>query len=357
MNPSYKKFLFISLSVSISVLFIVFIITFDSQSTIDAIKNSNLWIIALALAMHAVSLFIWALKIKLMCRSLGYKIGFYHSFRMVCANIFASSVTPSQIGGEPVRIYEIHKAGVPTGDATAIVIIERVFDGIILVMLTFISVIILGIFFTHLDLPDGWIITAYIAAGVFTALLILFFIFALNPKISKTVVPKIIKPFTKRMPGEKAEKFFEKLDLNINRFHATLSEFSGKSKTGTVVGLVFSLFYWLNEFIIAYVIIIGLGAEPTLKLFVLSLVMQIMITVVLMIPLTPGSAGVAEISAAAFYALIIPSSIVGLFVIIWRLIMYYFNLAAGFIASLIIVKRDTLDVNKRLSEKSSEVKE
>ncbi len=37
----------------------------------------------------------------------------------------------------------------------------------------------------------------------------------------------------------------------------------------------------------------------------------------------------------------IPSSIVGIFVVIWRIVLYYFNIALGIMSSLIIVRRES----------------
>ena len=59
-----------------------------------------------------------------------------------------------------------------------------------------------------------------------------------------------------------------------------------------------------------------------------------------MIPITPGGVGIAELSLGGFYALIIPTAIVGIFVLIYRFIFYYFNLIVGFIASMLIVRRE-----------------
>ena len=70
------------------------------------------------------------------------------------------------------------------------------------------------------------------------------------------------------------------------------------------------------------------------------IIMQLLVTVVLMVPLTPGGVGVAEVSLGVFYALIIPAGIVGIFVLIYRFIFYYFNLIVGFIASMLIIRRE-----------------
>jgi hypothetical protein len=60
----------------------------------------------------------------------------------------------------------------------------------------------------------------------------------------------------------------------------------------------------------------------------------------MMLPLTPGSSGIAEVGATSMYALFIPSSILGIFVVIWRLVLYYFNIALGIISSVLIVRRE-----------------
>ena len=92
---------------------------------------------------------------------------------------------------------------------------------------------------------------------------------------------------------------------------------------------------------------IGLGYPPN---FLLSLVFQLIIAVILMVPSTPGGAGVAEISYAAFYSLILPSAVVGIFVVLLRLILYYSNLLIGFVASFRIVKREAADEKVKLEE-------
>lgn len=111
----------------------------------------------------------------------------------------------------------------------------------------------------------------------------------------------------------------------------------GKSKYGTLTGLFFTALFWVNEFVLVSVLLLALGLEPY---FFLSFLFMILITVILMIPLTPGGAGVAEVSMAGFFSLIVPANLLGVFVLLWRLIIYYFNLASGFVSTLIILRRE-----------------
>jgi uncharacterized protein (TIRG00374 family) len=71
-----------------------------------------------------------------------------------------------------------------------------------------------------------------------------------------------------------------------------------------------------------------------------SYLFQLIIAIVMMIPLTPGSSGIAELSATSLYALIVPASVLGLFVLLWRLLLFYFNIVVGLVASLNIFRRE-----------------
>ena len=339
MKKAQRRWLFLSLGISLAVIFVMLIITINAD-TFEALKHCIPAFLILSLLMHVVSLCFWALRIKLMSRSLGYRVSFGHCFNLVCSNTFIANITPSQVGGEPVRVYELNKAGIPGGEATAIVTMERVFDGIVLAIGTVLCIFLLGWLFSDIHLPEVWMISAYIAAGLFTGLVILFFIFAKNRKLSIGLMHKIAKITTRNKPEEKQNARRVKFENYAVMFHETLGHFISKSKMGLVSGMLFTILYWGNEFIIAFFICMGLGVEPTPNLFLLSIIFQLLISAIMMIPLTPGSVGVAEVSLGAFYAIIIPSSIVGIFVLIYRFIFYYFNLAIGFIASMIIVRRE-----------------
>jgi len=336
MDHSQKRWLFISLGISCVVLFVMLFFTIDANTLVE-LQEFNPGIILLAVVMHIFSLVFWALRIKLMCKSLGYKVPFFHSFNLVCSNLFVAAVTPSQIGGEPIRVYELTRVDVPGGDATAIVIMERVFDGIVLVFGTVISVFLLGMFFADLNFPDAFMVIAYIAAAVFAGLLLLFVIVAKKQEWAGFVVKKFLHLLSRKKSPEIVKEYQRKIDGYLKQFYTTLGHFTGESKSGVFYGMLFSALYWLNEFTIVSVLMVGLGLPPN---YLLSFIFMILITVIGMIPLTPGGAGVAEVSIAGFYAMIIPTSLLGVFVLLWRLIMYYFNLVIGFIASMLIVKRE-----------------
>ena len=96
---------------------LVFATTF-TEETIGYILSFNIFFLLLAIGFRILALILWGLRIVLMSRSLGYRVGLLYSLNMVLAGLLAGTITPGQAGGEPVRVHELFRAGVKIGDAT-----------------------------------------------------------------------------------------------------------------------------------------------------------------------------------------------------------------------------------------------
>jgi hypothetical protein len=270
-----------------------------------------------------------------MSGSLGYRIEFFYSLNLVFANLLAAAVTPAQAGGEPVRIHELYKANVPIGDATAVVIMERVLDGIALAGLAAFSMLVLTEQWKSLgEISEAMVYVTWIfVAGC----LFIFYLAIKRPNVVKKVVNRCARILTKKWETSTVEELIIRADKEIDNFHDAILRFIKTAKTGLLWGMLFTLLYWVSECVTASLILIGLGQPPLLfESFVINLILAIL----MMMPLTPGSSGIAEVGATSMYALFIPASIVGIFVVIWRLVLYYFNIVLGVLSSIIIIRRE-----------------
>jgi uncharacterized protein (TIRG00374 family) len=335
MESSQKKWLYISIGFSLVVLIVILYFTIN-ENTLQYLKKINPWFLLLAFLTHILTMCFWAMRVKKMSGSLGYPIKFFYSLNLVFANLLAAAVTPAQAGGEPVRVHELYKANVPLGDATAIVIMERVLDGIALAGLAA---------FAMFALTEQWkslgaisevmvFITWIFVAGC----LLLFYLAIRRPDVMKRVADRAARFFTRKWEPARVAALLERIEKEILNFHAAVLRFVRTAKGGLAWGMVFTLLYWVSEIVTASLILMGLGQPP---LFFESFVIQLILAILMMIPLTPGSSGIAEVGATSMYALFIPASIVGIFVVIWRIVLYYFNIALGIISSLIIVRRES----------------
>lgn len=335
MEKSQRKWLYISLAFSLVVLVIILFFTINAN-TIEYLKKVNPWFLLLAFLTHILTMCFWAMRVKKMSGSLGYPIKFFYSLNLVFANLLAAAVTPAQAGGEPVRVHELYKAKVPLGDATAIVLMERVLDGVALAGLAA---------FAMFALTEQWkslgaisevmvFITWIFVAGC----LVLFYLAIRRPDVMKRMADKAARFFTRKWEPAKVTALLERIEKEIANFHAAVLKFVRTAKGGLAWGMVFTLLYWVSEIVTASLILMGLGQPP---LFFESFVIQLILAILMMLPLTPGSSGIAEVGATSMYALFLPSAIVGVFVVLWRVVLYYFNIALGVMSSLIIVRRES----------------
>ena len=334
MDTSQRKWLFISVGFSLLVLVVILFFTIN-ENTLTYIKEINPLFLLLAFMTHLLTMCFWALRVQKMSGSLGYRIGFFYSLNLVFANLLAAAMTPAQAGGEPVRIHELYKADVPLGDATAIVIMERVLDGIALAALAAFSMIVLTDQWKSLGAVSEIMV---FVTWIFVAGCLFFFYLAVRrPDVVKRVVNRCTLFLTKTWENERVEELLARADKEIDNFQSATIRFVHTAKGGLFWGMLFTLLYWVSEIVTASLILIGLGQPP---LILESFVIQLILAILMMMPLTPGSSGIAEVGATSMYALFIPASIVGIFVVIWRVVLYYFNIALGILSSIIIVRRE-----------------
>ncbi len=334
MDSSQRKWLFISVGFSLFVLVVILFFTIN-ENTLTYIKEINPLFLLLAFMTHLLTMCFWAWRVQKMTGSLGYRIGFFYSLNLVFANLLAAAVTPAQAGGEPVRIHELYKANVPLGDATAIVIMERVLDGVALAGLAAFSMIVLTDQWKSLGTVSE--IMVFVTWIFVAGCLFLFYLAVRRPDTVKRVVNRCTLFLTRTWENKRVEELLARADKEIDNFQSATIRFVHTAKGGLCWGMLFTLLYWVSEIVTASLILIGLGQPP---LILESFVIQLILAILMMMPLTPGSSGIAEVGATSMYALFIPASIVGIFVVIWRVVLYYFNIALGILSSLIIVRRE-----------------
>jgi len=345
MDRSQVRWIWISVAFSTIVLIVVLATTFDKNTILTLLKLSAGFIVLAAL-FRVASLIFWALRIRVMAGSLGYKIKFSHCFNLVLANLLAGAITPGQTGGEPVRVHELYRADVKIGDATAVVLMERVLDGIVLVVMGVLAVVLLENVWKGLSI--GLIIAMIVGWIIMIGLIALLFYSTRKPEKVKVYLLRFINWLGKRVKGKTMAKIVSHADTEVDNFFISLARFTSTGRKGLIYGTAFTVLFWSSEFFVASLLLLALGQPPFVAE---SFLFQLIIAVVMMVPLTPGSSGIAEISATSLYALIIPSSIIGIFVLLWRLLLFYFNIIVGIVASLNIFRRELrIDAEKNTQD-------
>ena len=73
-------------------------------------------------------------------------------------------------------------------------------------------------------------------------------------------------------------------------------------------------------------------------LIIESYAAQVLLIIIVMMPTTPGSTGITEGGAAALFSVFIDSSLIGVFILLYRFITYHMGLIAGAIFQYRIFK-------------------
>lgn len=327
-----SKLLVISLAISIITLLAILLLTI-SEETIKSLLAIKPQYLIIALLVQPISWVIWGARIKLMSDALGSRISLIESTRIVVANLFAAAITPSQAGGEPIRVHLLNKNGLSVGDSTAVVLGERVMDALFLMVATPIALFM----FTNILRGNIILSSIFIGAGILFFVLIGLVVYGMmRPEQLKKIIELIVGGST-RLFGRftVTRKIINRIHTEVDNFHDSLWHLIKKERRALFWGLVCTVGFWLMVYTIPSWILLGFGADPIIAQ---SIAAQVIITVIIMVPTTPGSSGVAEVSIASLYAVLIPSSILGVFILIFRFATYYLNLIIGGLYNLKMLK-------------------
>ena len=343
-----------SIALSISIIILILYFTIDAETisylSMVSLRPEFFLFFGIAVLLNVLYWFIWGARIKVLSNAIDPEahIGLWSSTRIVIANLFLASITPSLAGGEPVRIYLLNKDGLSVGGATATVLGERLIDAIFILLL-----IPFG-FFVFKDRIDVKLISYGLTIGM-VVFLVGIFLFALAikyPNKIKSLLIKISDKFSRFSKNkEKSKAVVDRISREVDNFHNSMVFFLTKGRVAFLKAGLLTILFWFTGFMIPSMILLSLGLQP---FFVESYAAQALLLIIVMLPTTPGSSGVTEIGMAALYGVLLGASnqyLLGVFVLLFRFITYHMNMICGAIFQHRIFKSITSFSLETLSKK------
>jgi conserved hypothetical protein len=284
-----------------------------------------------------------------MSSALGHKIDLKTSAEMVISGTFVAALTPASIGGEPLRIHLLRQREMPVGQATAVILGERVLDALLILLAVPFSLYLLRGMLSNSSLDTVIIFGEFLSIIVFALMIYA----TMKPRYIKIAIHQLME-WTARLlgkkTGDKLHKLSKSIDREIDEFHASINIFLTEGRSGLYSGLIYTVIYWIVEFSSLPVILMGLNQAPSI---LISFAVQVLLMIVIVIPSTPGASGVAELAAISLFSVFMPANILGITVAAWRGITFYTNIVAGGFVSFKLLK-DTELVKKYLNQSQSE---
>lgn len=340
-----KKWIIISLLISLISGVLAIVLTFDA-STLEAIIQIRSEYIILAVTLHIFSLILQGIRIKSMCKALGYDINIKDATEIVTSSMFIAAITPAAVAGEPLRVHLLNRRSIPLGKATAVILGERLMDALLILSLAPLSLYVMRGVLASSGV-DARIDAALMIGEIVLLCLFSILIYGLwKPKQTRKVMYFLVHRFAPLI-GKKKEmmlpNILERVDTELEHLHDSVAIFMKEGRYGLLLGMACTFCVWALDFSVLPVILLGLNQHfPPLVAYA----SQIILMVIMVVSITPGAGGVAELGASTLFSFFVGSSLIGIVVVAWRAITFYMNLAIGGFVSLKIIK-DT-DYIKRM---------
>jgi len=274
MNKFPVKRMLIGLVISAIILYFAFS-NVDLAKVWGAIKHVNPFFYALALLAFFFTYPARTLRWKSLLSAQGYKTRFSTLFKIICFTWFFNSISPSKFG-EAYRIWSAKKIDVSRSKTTALIILERFFDLVIIIILSF--------FFVYSSGIQSVIITNFLNVS-FILIVIVGLFLALMLK-SSSFAKRFMKIFFS-LPL--ISRFSDRFEHFWSNFEAGFRIFKNRRRIAGIFSL--TVFIWLLEIVTLQFVILAFGIE--LNFYFLGF-LAILTALVTALPLTPGGLGVAE---------------------------------------------------------------
>ncbi len=344
MHPDYEKikrllsFRNIILPVLLGIVAALYLLlrNFDISALEQAawVKQSYLWL-GFAVIMIVLRQLAYMYRIRLLtdCR-----LSWRKSFDVIALWEFASTVTPTVVGGSAVAVYIVHREGISTGRSTALVLITAFLDELFFVVVMPLIWLFTGsaALFRIQAQASGWY-TGWGISGIFWAgygiiilitLLIAYGIF-FNPHGFRRLLIRLFKIRMLRRWKDTAAQTGD--DIVI-----TSAELKGKPVSFWLKAFLSTSVTWSARFLIV---------NAMLMMFVpvadhlIVYARHMMIWIILLVTPTPGGSGVAELIFGGFLGDQIPGGLSQPLAVLWRLMTYYPYIIVGLIILPMWLKR------------------
>ncbi|NJE10934.1 lysylphosphatidylglycerol synthase transmembrane domain-containing protein [Thermococcus sp. MAR1] len=319
----WKKYSLLGVGLLIIILLLWWAGTGD---VLNILKTARPDYFLLAVLAYVLAVIMWALRWRVLLKSLGIKVPMKTIVGGLFVGIFINNVTPgARGGGEPVRMYYVSKrTGEPYGHIFATIMMDRIMDVIpvvVMLLLATVHVYRLGSFTLTL--------TIFLLDVVFAAITLATVGILLSERRTKGILYWFYRQFGRIMPKKAMkyeERFIRAVEVDVPRFQENFKVLM-RHKVAFTLSLLYSFAFWFLVLLRSYFIFISINSPIGLPDV---MVVQMIGIVVGMFSVIPGGAGLIEAINSAVYVLLgIDKEIAVTATLLERLISYWAPTAIG----------------------------
>lgn len=273
----------------------------------------------LLLALLGMIVMCWslnALRLRLLLRSQGERIGRLRSLGVIMATEFAICTTPGGSGGPLTLMALLARNRIRPAHSGAVFAMDQLND-LLFFLCAVLGIVVYTLFHSFNRSLEGLLIgTALTMLGALAlGVALLRWRRGLMRGNGRLLGKLGVRPATCRRWARRLLQFFR-------AFNATLR------LPRRILALVFALtcVHWALRYSVLYLVVVGLGGNLQ---WVSSFLVQVLSLSAGQFSLLPGGAGAAELTSAALLTPMVGKSTAAAAVLVWRGVTYYFYLVAG----------------------------
>lgn len=332
MRKELKVFFYLILLVVVLVYFFSII---DLNELLSVLSKLTIGLLLFLAALQIITQALLACKWHLSVKAMRYKITFARIFAIHLTGALVENITPAaKAGGDPARIYFLHKEDVAIKDALAVASVNKYLD-----MASF--TILLFLFYVHLAanfaISTPLIVAMAISSTALALLSLLGIFLYMNEKIAIKILQKGLK-IINRFKSVKLEP-----KIAVKNFKVSVRKIM-QNKALLIQIISISVVVWLLYPLKIYLIFHTLGSDVSFGLVAFVTFVAYLIG---MIPVLPGGIGLYEGSAIALYGILgVPLAEATVAVIIGRIFTFGFVSLMGALAAIEL----TYSLNRRFGD-------
>lgn len=320
----------ISIILSLAVLLVIGWVTWTPETLDLVLRSVNLWLVFAAIALLVARVFIGGYRLRYSSHG---QLNYSSAVRGQIIWDFASSVTPSIIGGAPVAALLMARDDTrPVGEVTAIMLFAMLMDQVwfaVAVFLLLLASVFVDVFPNQLG-PVG--------EGFITAYFIGMMIWAGGFAYSTLVRPELMQSLVRRIFSIRwLVRFRDRVDSELSNWTEQARILRSQPFGFYVVGLIFAAIAWIFRYLMLYLIVESVYHVPNALQFIMRT--MAMLHLALILPTPGGSGGIEGMYALFFTEPLIPKALLAPTLLVWRFLSYYVTLAFGLVITTNVLDR------------------
>ena len=303
--------------------------TTDRQKFAELLRLDGRYLL-LAMLLTLVPLLGHTIRTIMWTRFLGYRIGIAKLFRIVLANELAASITPTAVGGGPLKIAMLAQAGLRTGAAACVTTLPTLED-----LLFFIVAVPVA-----MTISSSWNHPVFnlISEGINLYWVLPCLIVGLIGGGGLALLCRKVGLRIRRWEGLQ-----EQLKATGADFLSVCRTIGGAGKSRLLLSVIIAGIQWICRNAVAAMLVASLGVEVE---FIRFLLLQWLIFILTLFIPTPGATGGSEALFYLIFKPLLPKEILAVTIGGWRFLTFYWVMIISAILLYILLNFGTSETEQ-----------